>query len=106
MNNFRLHLPTEVLFGRGVESQVGETAAKYGKRALLVFGKGSVVRSGLLAREIAACRIPVVTGIGRRLRGIRRSAAESYSRSRRGGRFKSGSLRRGYDHRSRRRKLH
>ena len=49
MNNFRLHLPTEVLFGRGVESQVGETAAKYGKRALLVFGKGSVVRTGLLA---------------------------------------------------------
>ena len=54
MENFRLHIPTEVIFGRGAEAQVGEAAAKYGKRALLVYGKGSVVRSGLLHRVRAS----------------------------------------------------
>lgn len=54
MDNFRFHIPTEVIFGRGVESQVGEVAAKYGSKALIVFGKGSVVKSGLLARVRAS----------------------------------------------------
>lgn len=31
--------PTEILFGRGVISQLGETAARFGKKALLVTGK-------------------------------------------------------------------
>lgn len=48
MNNFTFHIPTEVIFGKGAEARVGETAAKYGSRALLVYGQGSVVRSGLL----------------------------------------------------------
>ena len=50
MNNFRFHTPTEVIFGRGAEMQTGEVAAQYGSRALLVYGKGSAVRSGLVAR--------------------------------------------------------
>ena len=50
MNNFRLYTPTEVVFGKDTELKTGETAAKYGKKALLVFGKGSVVKSGLLER--------------------------------------------------------
>ncbi len=50
MENFKLYTPTEVVFGRGVENSTGETAVKYGKKALLVFGKGSVVKSGLLDR--------------------------------------------------------
>lgn len=50
MDNFRFHIPTEVIFGRGVENEVGAVAAKYGTRALLVYGQGSVVRSGLLDR--------------------------------------------------------
>ena len=49
MNNFRFHIPTEVAFGKGVEIQTGSLAAKYGSRALIVYGKGSVVKSGLLA---------------------------------------------------------
>ncbi len=50
MENFRFYAPTEVVFGKDVENQTGETAAKYGKKALLVYGKGSVVKSGLLGR--------------------------------------------------------
>ena len=49
MNNFTFHAPTEVVFGRGVEAQLGALTAKYGSRALLVFGKNSVVKSGLLS---------------------------------------------------------
>ena len=54
MDNFRLHLPTEVVFGKGAESETGSLAAKYGSRALLIYGKGSVVRSGLLSRVKAS----------------------------------------------------
>ncbi|WP_026506870.1 iron-containing alcohol dehydrogenase [Butyrivibrio sp. MC2013] len=50
MDNFRFYAPTEVIFGRDVEDGTGETAVKYGRRALLVYGKGSVVKSGLLER--------------------------------------------------------
>jgi alcohol dehydrogenase YqhD (iron-dependent ADH family) len=50
MDNFKFYAPTEVVFGRDVENQTGEAAVKYGKKALLVFGKGSVVKSGLLER--------------------------------------------------------
>lgn len=50
MDNFRFYTPTEVIFGRDVENQTGETAKKYGNKALLVFGKGSVIKSGLLDR--------------------------------------------------------
>ena len=54
MDNFRFYIPTEVIFGRGTEAQVGAVAGKYGSRALLVYGKGSVVRSGLLSRVEAS----------------------------------------------------
>ncbi len=50
MDNFKFYAPTEVVFGKDVEYKTGEAAAKYGKKALLVFGKGSVVKSGLLER--------------------------------------------------------
>lgn len=50
MNSFIYHAPTEMIFGRGVEDQIGQTAKKYGTKALLVFGKGSVVKSGLLSK--------------------------------------------------------
>ena len=45
MNDFVFYSPTEFIFGKGVTDQVGEHIAKRGyKRALLVYGKGSVVR--------------------------------------------------------------
>lgn len=50
MDNFKFYAPTEVIFGKDVENETGATAKKYGKKALLVFGKGSVVKSGLLER--------------------------------------------------------
>ena len=54
MIDFRFYAPTEVIFGRDAEDKTGEVAATYGKRALLVYGKGSVVKSGLLDRVTAS----------------------------------------------------
>ena len=55
MNNFTYYSPTEFVFGRGVEEGIGKRAAEKGfQRALIVYGKGSVVRSGLLDRVKAS----------------------------------------------------
>ena len=56
MDNFRFFTPTEVVFGKGVENQTGALAAKHGTRALIVYGKGSVVKSGLLARVMQSLK--------------------------------------------------
>lgn len=51
MNDFTYYSPTEFVFGRGVVDAVGGKLACRGfKRALVVYGKGSVVRAGTLAR--------------------------------------------------------
>ena len=51
MNNFFFYSPTEFVFGKATEMQVGALARKHGARkVMIVFGGGSVVRSGLLDR--------------------------------------------------------
>lgn len=51
MESFTYLCPTEVIFGRGAEAQTAASILKYGgSRALIVYGGGSVVRSGLLDR--------------------------------------------------------
>ncbi len=46
MENFIAYNPTKLHFGRGVVKELGSAASKLGKKALLVFGKGSVLRNG------------------------------------------------------------
>ncbi len=49
MNNFTFYSPTEFVFGKQTEQKVGELCVRYGaKRVMVVYGGGSVVRSGLL----------------------------------------------------------
>lgn len=51
MNNFTFYSPTEFVFGKGTEMQTGELVRKYGaSKVLIVYGGGSVMRSGLLER--------------------------------------------------------
>ena len=51
MNNFTFYSPTEFVFGRETETQVGRLCIRYGaRRVMIVYGGGSVVRSGLLDR--------------------------------------------------------
>lgn len=47
MKNFNYNIPTKVLFGKGKVKEVGKEAKKYGDKVLLVYGKGSVKKSGL-----------------------------------------------------------
>lgn len=50
MNNFEFYSPTEFVFGKGREKEAGEIVTRYnGKRILLVYGRNSVIKSGLLA---------------------------------------------------------
>ena len=51
MQKFTYYAPTEVIFGKETENEVGTLVKKYGgTKALIVYGGGSVVRSGLLER--------------------------------------------------------
>ena len=47
MNNFTFYSPTEFVFGKETEKQVGALAAKYGaSKVMIVYGGGSAIRSG------------------------------------------------------------
>lgn len=54
MKDFVFHNPTKIIFGEGTVSQVGSEAAEYGKRALLVYGMGSVKRNGIYDKVVAS----------------------------------------------------
>lgn len=64
MNNFTYCAPTEYIFGREAEMKVGTLAARAGMtRVLVVYGQGSVVRSGLLDRVLACLAEAGVTPV-------------------------------------------
>lgn len=51
MNNFVFFPATKYVFGRGVENKVADELKAFGmKKPLIVYGRGSVIRSGLLDR--------------------------------------------------------
>lgn len=51
MDNFTFWSPTKFVFGRDTESRAGSMIKEFGgRRALIVYGGGSVVKSGLLER--------------------------------------------------------
>ncbi len=47
MNNFNYCVPTDIRFGKGQVECLATELAKYGKRVLLVYGGGSIKRTGL-----------------------------------------------------------
>ncbi|HOP56969.1 MAG TPA: iron-containing alcohol dehydrogenase [Bacillota bacterium] len=54
MENFRFYSPTEIVFGKQSENEVGELLKQQGATNVFIhYGGGSVVRSGLLDRVIA-----------------------------------------------------
>jgi len=50
--NFEYHNPTRLIYGAGTLPRLGELAAEYGTRALLVTGGGSVKRNGIFDRAL------------------------------------------------------
>ncbi len=47
MLNFNIHVPTRIHFGRGKIEDLGKELLTYGNKVLLVYGGGSIKRSGL-----------------------------------------------------------
>lgn len=56
MLNFTFSNTTKIVFGRGVEEKVGKEAAAWGKKVLLHYGGGHIVRSGLKDRVVASLK--------------------------------------------------
>ena len=65
MFGFNYYTPTKVVFGKGTEARVADLVKEFGGRKVLIhYGGGSVVRSGLLQRvtdTLEAAGIPFVT---------------------------------------------
>ncbi len=53
MLNFEFYNPARILFGKGMEEQVGKRMAALGHRVLFVYGGGSIKRSGLYDAVLA-----------------------------------------------------
>lgn len=47
MDNFVYSIPTKVYFGKGQIENLGAEAASYGKKALIVYGGGSIKKNGI-----------------------------------------------------------
>lgn len=70
MNNFVFQSPTEFIFGRDTQRQVGEVVARYGAtKVLVVYGGGSAERSGLIKQVTESLRFQQIDYII--LKGIR-----------------------------------
>lgn len=55
MHNFQYYTPTKVVFGKDTEKQTGSLVKEQGgKKVLIHYGGGSVIRSGLLDRVKAS----------------------------------------------------
>ncbi|OFX86870.1 MAG: hypothetical protein A2W99_03920 [Bacteroidetes bacterium GWF2_33_16] len=50
MENFTAYNPTKLHFGKNVTDKLGETVGEYGKRVLLMYGKGSIQKNGVYER--------------------------------------------------------
>ncbi|MCL2708823.1 MAG: iron-containing alcohol dehydrogenase [Defluviitaleaceae bacterium] len=51
MLDFKYLVPTEIIFGRGAEESLAEMIVKYGgSRVAVVYGEGSAIKSGLIAK--------------------------------------------------------
>ncbi|MBQ4093442.1 MAG: iron-containing alcohol dehydrogenase, partial [Oscillospiraceae bacterium] len=47
MQNFMCHIPTQVHFGEGQISNLAAAVKQHGSRVLLVYGGGSIKKTGL-----------------------------------------------------------
>ena len=79
MQEFSFHCPTEIVFGRGVEERTAELLRKYGAhRVFIVYGGGSVIKNGLLARVE---RVITAAGLAFSVRGgVRPNPRLSFAR--------------------------
>lgn len=64
MIDFTFYSPTQFVFGQNTEEKTGQLAKQYGAtKALVVYGGGSAVKSGLLDRVISALNAEGITTV-------------------------------------------
>ncbi|MDD3839985.1 MAG: iron-containing alcohol dehydrogenase [Clostridia bacterium] len=56
MENFVFQSPTKIIFGKGVETEVGQEVKKYANRVLLHYGGGSIKKYGLYQKVIKSLK--------------------------------------------------
>ncbi|GAK58049.1 iron-containing alcohol dehydrogenase [Candidatus Vecturithrix granuli] len=56
MKNFEFWNPTKIIFGQDTISQIGQEAQKFGKKALLVYGKSSIKQNGVYDKVLKSLR--------------------------------------------------
>ncbi len=78
MKDFVFHNPTKIIFGDGAISQIGEQAAEYGKKVLLVYGMGSIKRTGTYDKVVASLQAAGLEIV--EFPGVRPNPVFSYAR--------------------------
>lgn len=63
MQNFVFHNPTKILFGTETVSAIGSETAAYGSTVLLVYGSGSIKKSGLYEQVLTSLQSAGLTVI-------------------------------------------
>jgi alcohol dehydrogenase YqhD (iron-dependent ADH family) len=56
MQNFIFENPTKIIFGKGQIGKTGREIAKFGKKVLMVYGEGSIKKSGVYDQVVASLR--------------------------------------------------
>jgi len=63
MERFTIYNPTRLHFGAGVVDNLGKSTAFYGKKIMLVYGKGSVIKYGYydqVVKQLKSARLEIV----------------------------------------------
>jgi hypothetical protein len=50
MQNFVFENPTKIIFGKGQISKIGKETARFGHKAMLIYGMGSILKNGIHAQ--------------------------------------------------------
>ncbi|MFA6434816.1 MAG: iron-containing alcohol dehydrogenase [Elusimicrobiales bacterium] len=85
MRNFNFYNPTRIIFGKGTISRLGAEASKAGKKALLIYGGGSIKKNGVyqaVTASLAAAGISVVEHSGVKPNPVLRHTREAVEKAR------------------------
>src|SRR5690625_4348008 len=66
MDSFTYNNPTKLIFGKGMINRVGKEIAKVGPNILLVYGKGSIKKSGVydeVVRQLENVNVVELAGV-------------------------------------------
>jgi alcohol dehydrogenase YqhD (iron-dependent ADH family) len=56
MENFVFYNPVKIIFGKGTVGEIGREAIKYGKKALMVYGGGSIKKNGVYSQAVSSLK--------------------------------------------------